>query len=265
MEENVIEMKFNTADGANKCMFHIHEVTNCLTQIYHAINQYNDELQRPLPTDSLPISVETNKPSPSIQEQKLITLNWALTKAFEEFINGLTKTLKENYRFLHVYSLSSDKNPKTKEEFDLELKKLSERIEKAHFPEFIELVEEKLGKQLLLKEEVLTINQIRNCLVHRHGIVSEKDIKNSVSGDLRLKWSSLKFFTKKDGEEVEITYDFRKDGVLIPEFTIKHVQNEKEFKLGEKITLSIEDFNGISFTCLNFVTALHNELPKTST
>lgn len=74
-------------------------------------------------------------------------------------------------------------------------------------------------------------------------------------------WIFEKYFTTTDGKEIEITYDFRKDGVTIPGLIIKQIKNEKVFTVGDKITLDINEFNGISYNCLTFVLELFKHLP----
>ena len=54
-----------------------------------------------------------------------------------------------------------------------ELDAISLRAHKLHFPALIEDIEKMLAAALPLKEEILSINQVRNCLVHKNAIVAE--------------------------------------------------------------------------------------------
>jgi hypothetical protein len=263
MENEKIEIKIELAEVTNKFLLHLKETTDCLTHIYYSIDKSDIDIHKPLPTDSFPVKITDNKPIPTTEEQKQITLNWALTKAFEDFITGLTKSFKETYKYLKIYTLSQEPpRTKSREDFEKEFQKIDVDIEKFHFPDFIEKIENILNQPLPLKEELLSVNQIRNCLVHRHGTVLNKDIKNSPTGDLRLKWVSLKFWTTKDGEQTEITYDFRKDGVTVDNLSYTTISNEKVFKLGDKILLDINEFNGIAFTCATFANGLFPLMPQ---
>jgi hypothetical protein len=262
MQDNKIEFKFNLSDVSNKFLFHLRETTDCITHIYNSIENSSIDRYRPLPTDSFPLQIDDKRPIPSIEEQKLNTINWILNKAFEEFINGLTKSFKETYRYLKIYSLSLEpRNSSKREDFEKILDKVEVDIEKFSFPEFLDKIELLLRQPLPLKEEISSINKIRNCLVHRHGLVGEKDIKTSPTKDLRLKWISLKYWTNIEGEQMEITYNFRKDSIIVKNLEIEQIRNEKVFKSGDKILLDINEFNHISYTCYQFITRLYTLMP----
>ena len=262
MTNEKIEIKFELADVTNKFLLHLKDTTNYITHIYYAIDNSDINIHKPLPTDSFPIAVTDKRPKPNIEEQKQLTLLWTLTKAFEECINGLTKSFKETYKYLNIYALSQEpKYTGTKEEHEAALQKIEGEMENLHFPDFIEKIENLLGMSLPLREEILSINQVRNCLVHRHGTVGEKDIKNAPTSDLQLKWISLKFWTKINDQQTEITYDLRKDGLTVKELSYKTIKNVKAFKIGDKISLDINEFNGIAYTCASFANALFPLMP----
>lgn len=263
MKDEKIEIKFELAEVTNKFLLHLKETTNCLTNIYHAINKLEINIQKPLPTDSFPIAINDNKPKLTISKQKQITLNWSLTKGFEDFINGLIKSFKETYKYLKIFTLSQEPpGTRSRKEMEKEFQKIEIDIEKFSFPQFIEKIEKLLKRTLPLKEKILSVNQLRNCLVHRHGIVGEKDIKNSPTGDLRLKWILLTFWTTKNEQQTEITYNFRKDGVIVDNLSFKTINKEKVFKQGDKISLDINEFNGIAYTCALFAKKIFSLMPK---
>lgn len=263
MTDEKIEIKFELADVTNKFLLHLKDTTDCISHIYYSIDKLDIDMHKPLPTDSLPIVITDNRPKPTKDEQKQLTLLWTLTKAFEEFINGLTKSFKETYKYLRIYVLSQNpKYTRTREELEAELQKIEIEMEKLHFPDFLDKIEKLLNKTLPLREEVLSINQVRNCLVHRHGTVGEKDIKNSPTSDLQLKWNSLKFWTKINGQQTEITYNLRKNGIIADGLSLESIKNVKAFKLGDKISFDINEFNGIAYTCATFANGLFPLMPR---
>lgn len=162
-----------------------------------------------MPTDSFPLSINNQKPALTINEQKIASFEWVIRKAFEDFINGLTKSLKEANKIIKTLILSEKpKYSMTKEEIENGLRKINAEIESLHFPKLIEFIENYIGHPLPFREEIISINQIRNCLVHRDGLVSVKDVNNN--NELELKWISLKWYTKINEVSTEITYDLRK-------------------------------------------------------
>lgn len=263
MEDEKIEIKFELEEVTNKFLLHLKDTTDCITHIYYAIDESGIDIHKPLPTDSFPITISDNKSLPTISEQKQLTLHWTLSKAFEEFVNGLTKSFKETYKYLKIYNLSQEpKYTRTREALEKEFQQIEIDIEKIDFPTFIDKIEGLLKQKLPLTDEIKSINKTRNCLVHRHGTVGQKDIKNSPTGDLRLKWISLKFWTKINGLQTEITYDLRKDGIIADGLSIQTIKNEKVFKLGNKISLDINEFNGIAYTCATFANGLFPIMPR---
>jgi hypothetical protein len=263
MNDEKIQIKFELAAVINNFLLHLKDTTDCITHVYYAIDQSDINIHKPLPTDSFPIIINDKRPKPTIDEQKQLTLHWTLTKAFEEFINGLTKSFKEMYRYLSIYTLSQEpKHTRTQEEFEAALQKIEVELEKLYFPDLLHKIEKLLGQPLPLKAEILSINQVRNCLVHRHGTVGEKDIKNSPTGDLQLKWRSLKFRTKINGEHTEITYDMRKNGLILNNLSIETINNVKAFKQGDKISFDMNEINGIAHTCASFVNGLWPLIPR---
>jgi hypothetical protein len=262
VESEKIKIEVNVSEATRQFMFHIKETTECLTHIYFAIEKSDYDVNHPLPTDSLPITINDYKPKPTLEEQKIITLNWVMQHVFEDFINGLMKSFKAAYKYLKIYALSKEP-PMTKSRGQIEeyLQQIEIDIEKLHFPDFIGKIESLLGRELPFKEEIKSVNQIRNCLVHRHGIVGEKDIKGLSQKSLRLKWVSLETTTMKDGQEKSLSFDVRKEGIVVDNLVLKHVEKEKAFQLGEKISLNINEFNGVTFTCTTFANLLYLLMP----
>jgi len=258
-----IEIKIELSDISNKCLLKIKETTECVSRIYQAIDKLEIDIHKPLPSDELPILIDDNNPIPSVKKQKEATINWALKKGFEDFIGGLTLSFKETYKFLKIYSLSNEpKYTKTRQEIESELDKINIEIEKFHIPNFIQNIEKLLGKPLPLREEIESINKIRNCLVHRHGIVSGKDVKYSDDESLRLKWISIQSYTIINGEKHIITYEMRKKGITLYNLSHEFISNEKVFKVGEKISLNINEFNGVAATCSQFANSLFPLMPR---
>jgi len=130
------------------------------------------------------------------------------------------------------------------------------------FPVLIEFVEKYIGHPLPYREEIISINKIRNRLVHREGLVSDIDIRNKSNEELEMKWISLKWYTKINEVLTEITYDLRKEGLNVNNLTYKVVDNKKTFKLGQKITIDINEFNGIAYTCAEFAQYIYSSMPK---
>jgi hypothetical protein len=259
-EKRSIEVKFNLDEVTNQFLFHVKETIDCENQIYHAVNETSIK-NKPLPSDSLPIYVDDKRLSLTVAEQKEKTIKWLFKKAFEEFVAGLTKSLIEAFCFVKFQRLSLSTFDGTKEQLEEELKKVRISANNAHFPVLIDHIEKELG-DLDLVEEIRSINRIRNCMVHRDGVVQEKDLKDSSSGKLILKWISIKNYTIRNGERIALDYRTREHGILIQNMEVELVRNEKQFKLNDKIEINLNEFNEISYTCSEFVNALLRTILK---
>lgn len=77
-----------------------------------------------------------------------------------------------------------------------------------------------------------------------------------------MKWTTLIFFTKKDGQTKEITYNFRENGIILDNLSYKIINKEKTYNKGDKIIIDINDFNGISYTCATFIQQLYSFMPR---
>jgi len=261
MEEQPIEIQFTLENVVNVFLDHLKETTDCVTHIYHSIQEADIDLNKPMPTDSFPIAIINQKPTLTLNEQKLASFEWVITKAFEDFINGLTKSLKEANKIIRTLKLSEKpKYSMTRDEIECELNKINAEIEDLHFPALIKFIENYIGHPLPFSSEIISINQIRNCLVHRGGIVSDKDLKNN--NELELKWISLKWYTKINEVSTEITYDLRKNEIAVNNIEYMVIDNKKSFELGQKISIDINEFNGIAYTCSEFANYLYSSMPK---
>lgn len=254
-EKGNIEIKFKLDEVANQCLFHIKETIDCVNQIYFSVKEASIT-NRPLPTDSLPIYIDDKRPRLTEAEQKEKTIIWLFKKAFEEFIAGLTKSLIEAYCFVKLQRLASSTFPGTKNQLEEEFKEIRINANKAHFPELIEHVEKELQHSLYLRDEILSVNRIRNCMVHRDGVVQQKDLSSSDTEKLILKWISIKNYTTQNGERIVLDYKTRENGIFIQNLEMEQIQNMKQFNLNDKIVIDLNEFNEVSYTCSMFVNNL---------
>lgn len=260
-KEFEMKMKFTSSDISNASLIHIKNTTAVVTHIYNAIQAFQLQDVKPLPTDSLPMMFDDGQVVLVQPNQKELTMNWIMRKAFEDFINAIFKSLKEAFKFVKFldYCLKGEyQGP-----FEKTLKELEE-IERDSdqdaFPKLIEKIEKllKKGNVLEFKEEILSMNKVRNCLVHRDGTVKTKDTNNQEKSLLVLKFVSNNSYVKIDEEFERLTFERRKKEVLVKEQIFKELKEVREFKIGEEVHFDINDFNGISYCCYKFAIGLYN-------
>jgi hypothetical protein len=91
------------------------------------------------------------------------------------------------------------------------------------------------------KDQVLSINAARNCFVHRHGAVSDRDVNDE--GVLEVKWTRHRIFIQnEDGEQDLIIGKVLEVGSKI---CMKVEEKEKPFSIGDQLSFSIEEMSEI--------------------
>lgn len=110
------------------------------------------------------------------------------------------------------------------------------------FPDKIDLFNKEFGLDVepVLLEQVKSINQVRNCLVHRRGLVTPKDTKKAEQ--LVLKWRELSaLFRGADGVERPLVR-----GQIGPGDLFVRIQDrQREFDLGAEIRFTIDELTSL--------------------
>jgi hypothetical protein len=94
-----------------------------------------------------------------------------------------------------------------------------------------------------LREQILSINAARNCLVHRNGVVTEQDL-NATSA-LEVKWTSLVVIVKSEDGEKDLVLGevVEKDSVI----AIRNKESVKTFSLGKRVLFTAREFANIAW------------------
>lgn len=183
---------------------------------------------------------------------------WLIKKGFEDLVKGIEAALREAYFYVSFFSKATAL--KTGQDFNEAYETVRKKALKMHIPEMFDVIEPHLTKPLAYKEQILSINKARNCLVHRHGIVLEKDINDEIAKTLKLEWVKFKIFYEKGEEEVEV-----QSGTIVEggnTIKMRRENNSTIFQLGELITLNYSQFNEFIVTCYHFGIDLVDVLPK---
>jgi hypothetical protein len=123
-------------------------------------------------------------------------------------------------------------------------------------------VNKRLSTPLHFENEFLSFQKVRNCLEHRAGIVGPADA--SADGKLVLSLPRLEIFYMKGGKEIEI-----RAGELIEGedgegamICLRMGTGTREFKLGERVLFSADEFQEIGLGCWAFANDLTVKLPR---
>lgn len=116
----------------------------------------------------------------------------------------------------------------------------------------------RLGVASELREHLLSINRVRNCVVHRQGRVSDRDAPD---GALRLRFHEVHLFIREPGGTERVIRD--RDTVVEPGSHLRGVEvtdRERSFTLGEQIRLSLREIHWMLFTAWRFAGDLRGEI-----
>jgi hypothetical protein len=186
---------------------------------------------------------------------------WTLQKGFEDLIKGVNLTLIEAYFYTSLVAKRNDM--KTFQDLQDEIVQLRKSAFKQHLPELLAKVKPGLSDTLLYETDIVSLNKVRNCLVHRNGLVTEKDITDETTKQLKVEYSRMKMFYVTDGVEKEIEkFTLITGGSSIQ---MKMVKESFIFNLGDRVKFDFRQFNSLLTTCWLFGTDLTQKLPKIPT
>ena len=128
------------------------------------------------------------------------------------------------------------------------------RFERLTLVDKLDRLVELCGADILpeLTDAVLSINVARNCLVHRCGVVGDRDTNTSDGSTLQVRWSRIDPVLRDvAGEELVVThlpFEAAEGSAL----SMRWRSGATEFKRGERIDLSVREFADVCWTMWRF-------------
>lgn len=203
------------------------------------------------------IRIQSNKPmnnfdfgGSKLSGVKDKSKDWLISQALKQLVQGLSFVLMDCIFALDLSEREGEEYEDI-ESLKLEFGKLREENESKNFGQLFRSLCKKIDVRN--KMEVWTINGARACLEHAGGIIRDQDADRS--GALRVSWVKAELFLRTEGGEEELMvlpFSCKEGGSLVMKFD--HVS--KEFKIGEKIVFSIEEFLEILSFSIIFVKQL---------
>jgi len=135
----------------------------------------------------------------------------------------------------------------------------AKKFHRLGIPEKIKTLREDFKLPMDLSEHLLSINKVRNCLVHRLGLVTDHDIDDQ--GKLTLTYRSLQLYAP-DPNGGEVIVD--KTGMALPvgaPLMMRCIDpTVREFKKGERVELTHSEITQIFLTVMQFSIVMTGEL-----
>ncbi len=245
-----------------ECTRHLSETMGIITGLHHAAKEYDTNDLFPLEVDGLAFVLPND--NGKIGASYDVVEQWILRKGFEELVAGLTQSLIEACRFLKLRSaaLKSETNPFIGEETaNKKLGVIHDDPVKYHFPTLIETIEAELGLALALRIEILSINQMRNCLVHRNGTVSKKDVNNDAKDTLVMWYRDIRHHIETADGIFPLTIETKKKYQVIRNLLSEEVQMEHCTPIDVKVGFDTNVLNGALYTTVMFLREIIDHLP----
>lgn len=194
----------------------------------------------------------------SAQDRRTTFESWVYAKAFQDLMRGVRGSLEETYLFQEIIQLKEAKSSTTLEQL---LAPFRKRAADFNFPRLLDEVNRRLKSPLEFSDSFLSLQRARNCFEHRNGIVGRIDVDHD--DVMRLNFPAVKVFYMRGGEEIEVeaghvidTQEVDRDEKEGVQILIRISQRHREFRLNERLSISLADFNEISFGCYQFASQL---------
>ncbi|MBK6627131.1 MAG: hypothetical protein IPK70_00065 [Flavobacteriales bacterium] len=257
------QIKVQLDEVRNKFLRHFRVSAESLTHSYHAIKNYQADFLPVLEMDSLPFLAQDPSVQLDWEALRQQTMNWLLKNAFEDFVTGLNESLIEAYRFLHYRNAAhaTRQRPfRDKEALEQQLQGIESQPMSLHVPKLIDAIAEEINAPIQLVPEILSINKVRNCLVHRNGVVSALDINDKENNSLRLTYLDHIVHVKIDGQPHRLTMELKLTSPTVHGIMLEARPTTRSFALGERVTFDTNLFNSVAFTCMSFTEQLLHQL-----
>jgi hypothetical protein len=202
-----------------------------------------------------------NAPELSTEQRRSMHENWILAKAFQD----LLRVVRHAFEEAHVITALVTKTHRVRSDATLSefLKPFQKKAAGLKFPALLGAVNQLLDPKLEFADSYRSLQQARNCLEHRDGIVST--IETHGKDTFALSVPRVKIFYLRNREEIEIKPgervepgDDRKEVELLMKFEVR----EKRVDLGERLIFTLAEFNEVAFACNFLGQQLASRLPK---
>lgn len=177
-------------------------------------------------------------------ETKALFNRWAITCGFRDALEHVSHLLERMHNVILIWSQVPEAEVETRRKAFHRMG-LPTKLAKLADDEGLAFGERPL-------QEVLGINVLRNCFVHRRGQVTQIEIPAG-QDSLTLSWRTLAMFVKRDGEFVR--YRSNQTVSLEAERFVRIVPVSRNFVVGEEVVLSPQEFADLCWTLHRF--ALH--------
>jgi hypothetical protein len=169
---------------------------------------------------------------------------WAISNGLRDAIEGASSFIESSHRVLAIWDLVSSNNGKVLYG-DYQREMEGAAFHRLGLPDKLAHLKSEHGIAIdaNLERHLLSINNARNCLVHRRGIVSQRDL--NFDGRMIVEWRKLHLFIQnEDGEhDLVIGQIVEKESVIC----LRIVDERKVFAPGERVMFTAQEFADVTW------------------
>jgi hypothetical protein len=204
-----------------------------------------------LPGTSIQLSLAGPSPWP-IEEAQEAFSHWTLVNGFRDASEAVSGFLESTRTVLAVWQLGirQQSTPLTIGDWQETVQSEGHRFHRSGLPDKIEHLQQTYGLSLDpdLIMHIRSINAARNCLVHRGGVVQERDTNEA--GALRVSWRRLTLLVSGENGEREI---FPSGLIEAGEsLGVAYRDASKIFSVGTAISFSVQEFADLCWSLFLF-------------
>jgi hypothetical protein len=184
------------------------------------------------------------------EEAQIEAQEWLLKGFLRDAIEATGMFVDECLQVCEVFTLSAANSAKAGEVHRV-LHELPRLNHKLHMPSKVEKLKKQFGIESRFTGSVLSLNKARACVVHRLGVVADRDVDES--GLLKVTFQRAKFIARGEQTGQELLIDragtvLMEDSVLLLRFT----EHERIFRIGERVRLDAHELYDIIVTLYLF-------------
>ena len=199
-----------------------------------------------MPAGNGPPTISVSLPTRPLADVREDTRLRTLSDALRDCVEEVSRFLEETRRLCAAVCLA-DEGTVTANRWREAVEVPASSFDRLTFPDKIARLQRDYGATILHDsiEFIATLNKLRNCVVHRHGVVDERDCNDDQS--MRIRWQKNELFDRTVGGTESL-------------LTLPHVLNagdqilarlcdeQKSFRRGERVSVSETDLAGMWYT-----------------
>lgn len=216
-----------------------------------------------LDVDGLAFMAEDPGNPTSDEAQRMETEGWLLRAACIDLITALNESLIEACRIIRLSRTQRDSKLKPfldEAAIEEHMSKIETDLMRAHIPDLLKELSNGMERPLAYEQEIRSLNQLRNCLIHRNGLVSKRDVNTTDVPALRLCYMSHKIYVREGEVEHEVDRELKARSPIINAMMTRPVPKTVDYPVGSVIGLTTDVFNDVAFTCYLFLGALRTDV-----